>query len=107
VSSGLFSPRRLPTATLPTGYYYFFNTSFAAPFTAPFATFLAASPIGPQPSSSFLLEVVAGVVAGSFFAAPGFAAPFCFLVLLIVLVFLAMNLNGTPFRIMVFLTKCR
>jgi hypothetical protein len=82
-----------PAVTLLVGYF-FFTTSFAAPFSAPLATFLAAAPTGPQPSPSFCV----GVVVGSFCAAAGFAVPFFFLVLVIFLVFLTIGLNCTPFH---------
>jgi hypothetical protein len=72
----------------PTGSRYYFDISFATPFTAPFATFFAAAPIGPQPSSSFSLFVVA-----SFLAAGGCCATLCFLVVVIFLLFLAIDLS--------------
>src|SRR5215211_1448826 len=83
----------MATDVAPTGSRYYFDISFAAPFTAPFATFFTAAPIGPQPSSSFSLFVMA-----SFFASGGCAATLCFLVVIIFLLFLAIDLSLAPFR---------
>jgi hypothetical protein len=59
----------------------YFNISLAAPFTAPFATFLAADDTGPQSSSLFLPLSL----PGSFLVVVGFLVFFVFLVFLILL----------------------
>jgi hypothetical protein len=71
---------------------YFLTISFAAPFTAPFAAFLAAAPTGPHPSSSFWL--FAGLDTS--FGVAGLVVPFCFLVLVTFLRFVPIVLQHAP-----------